>query len=295
LINYPDDEETRAQAKEHGIPEPVLVRDLVRIVEVLNLEQQGFFSRDSVLSGSMALRCFNSPRFTVYDADFSTTEEARRERNEMQDLLRYEDDDLEITPSLPVPHDLAGTAWKSEPIRYDPIFTNLAPDSSDRQFKADISYRGLVCRGIERELLIPYQLEIWPDPPVIWIMDPHEIVAEKALGWCANRLVKHYADLAFIAIVAQPGPSQLISLDTNRLREALAAKLDQMKKIQPDHYAAYPSIEGIVGDLARSPSLSQTQWADIIYLRSRRDRFTPELVTGAVRELLVPMLRAPRV
>lgn len=295
VIDYPGDEETQAQARKHGIPEPVLVRDLVRLVEVLNLEQQGFFNESSVLSGSMALRCFNSPRFTVYDADFSTTEDAKRSRSEMREMLRYADDDLEISPEELVPHDLAGTAWKSEPIRYDPVFTALAPNAADRQFKADISHRGLICPGLEHELRIPYDLGIWPEPPVIWIMNPHEIVAEKALGWCVNRLVKHYADLGFIAIAAQPGRRQLIELDPRKLRETLSAKLERMREIQPEHYVAFTSADDVVEDLARAPALNPMEWDEIVYLRSRRDRFTPGLMARAVRELLVPMLRAVRV
>jgi len=75
VIRYPDDQATEAEADRHGIPNFVLVRDLVRIVEVLNLARQDFFGTQSVLAGSMALRCFNTPRFTVYDADFATTVE----------------------------------------------------------------------------------------------------------------------------------------------------------------------------------------------------------------------------
>jgi len=37
MIEYPDDDATEKEAEKHGIPEAVLVRDLVRIVEVLNL------------------------------------------------------------------------------------------------------------------------------------------------------------------------------------------------------------------------------------------------------------------
>jgi hypothetical protein len=56
MIDYPEDQATQEQAEKHGIPEPVLIRDLVRIVEVINLERKGFFGERSVLAGSMALR-----------------------------------------------------------------------------------------------------------------------------------------------------------------------------------------------------------------------------------------------
>ncbi len=63
MIEYPEDGATEKEAEKNGIPDFVLIRDLVRIVEVLNLDAQDFFSSKSVLSGSMALRCFGSPRF----------------------------------------------------------------------------------------------------------------------------------------------------------------------------------------------------------------------------------------
>ena len=291
MIAYPDDWVAQAQAEKHGIPEEVLVRDLVRLVEVLNLRQQGFFSKDSVLSGSMALRCFNSPRFTVYDADFSTTVAAKRERDEMQTMLRYADDDLEISPNELVPFDIRGTAWKSDPVSYDPVFTNLAPNPASHQFKVDISNRGLVCSGQEQELLVPYELGIWEEPPVVWIMDPHEVVAEKTLGWVAHALVKHYADLAFIAIAAQQAANTLIPLENKKLRQTLADKLEAMNELQPRTYAAFNSVDDVVDALAAPPTFDTQQWTEIVYLKGQRGRYNQQTLINAVDRLLVPRLR----
>lgn len=290
MIQYPEDQATEAEADRHGIPYFVLVRDLVRIVEVLNLSKQGFFGEDSVLAGSMALRCFNTPRFTVYDADFATTVEAKRERGEMLDLLRYVDDDLEITPAELTPHDAGGTGWKSEPIAYLPAFTSLAPEAT-REFKADISNRGLVLPGQEHQLLLPYDLGLWDEAPTVWIMDPHEITAEKILGWVVHRAAKHYADLAFVALAAQQEAGPLIRLDRERLRQCLAAKLETMKGIQPDKYAALTSVDDVIRALEENPVISADEWTKLVYLRSRRDRFGPATLKRAVQALLVPLLR----
>lgn len=289
MIRYPDDQATEAEANRHGIPDFVLIRDLVRIVEVLNLAEQDFFGKQSVLAGSMALRCFNTPRFTVYDADFATTVEAKRSRGEMRDLLRYVDDELEIAPAELTPHDAGGTAWKSEPITYLPVFTDLAPDET-REFKADISNRGLVLPGQEHQLRLPYDLGLWDEPPVVWIMDPHEIAAEKILGWVVHRAAKHYADLAFIALAAQPEAGPLLRLDRTTLRETLAAKLGSMKKVQPDRYAKLASLDDVVRALREDPVLAADEWGKLVYLRSRRDRFTQATLKSAVQSLLVPML-----
>jgi hypothetical protein len=289
VIRYPDDQATEGEAVRHGIPDFVLIRDLVRVVEVLNLAKQDFFGAESVLAGSMALRCFNTPRFTVYDADFATTVEAKRSRSAMRDMLRYVDDDLEIAPAELTPHDAGGTAWKAEPITYLPAFTDLAPDDT-REFKADISNRGLVLPGQEQQLRLPYDLGIWDEPPVVWIMDPHEIAAEKILGWVANRATKHYADLAFIVLAAQQEAGPLLRLDRTILRETLAAKLETMRKIQPDRYASLGSVEDVTRALQMDPSFSADEWEKLVYLRARRDRFSQATLKSAVQTLLVPML-----
>lgn len=289
MIEYPDDEGIEGEAVRHDIPDYVLVRDVVRIVEVLNLSHQDFFGPRSVLAGSMALRCFNSPRFTVYDADFATAQDAQRDRDEMRRMLRYSDDDLEITPAELTPHDARGTGWKSEPITYVPAFTDLAPEDT-RRFKADVSSRGLELPGREQQLHLPYNLGIWDEPPVVWIMDPHEITAEKILGWVVHRAAKHYADLGFIVLAAQPVAGPLMSLDGATVREVLAAKLETMKRLQPETYAGLDSVEDVVRALGEDPIFGVEEWGRIMYVRERRDRFSQATLRRAVQELLVPML-----
>jgi len=208
----------------------------------------------------------------------------------MRDMLRYVDDDLEITPAELTPHDVGGTSWKSEPITYLPAFTDLAPDET-REFKADISNRGLVLPGQEHQLRLPYDLGLWDEPPVVWIMDPHEITAEKILGWVVHRAAKHYADLAFIVLAAQPESGPLLRLDRTTLSETLAAKLETMKKFQPDKYAALASVDDVVRGLEEDPVFSAGEWEKLVYLRSRRDRFNQATLKKAVQALLVPLVR----
>jgi hypothetical protein len=290
VINYPRDQGIRQQAKVHGLPEPVLVRDLVRIVEVLNLKKQGFFAKRSVLSGSMALRCFGSPRFTVYDADFSTSSELVSPE-QMQDMLVYNDEDLDISPEAFEAHDAGETAWKYAPITYTPVFTALVPDPADRSFKADVSFRGLEMDGLEMPLAVPYSLDIWDEAPIVQVMDPHEAVAEKVLGWCVHRGVKHYADLAYVAL-AQTDPKVLeLKLRYPKVRDILDEKLRTMTKLQPDYYARFRHIDALVGDLARPVSFDAKQWKGIMYIAGQRRRFTRQLSENAVREILVPALR----
>jgi hypothetical protein len=295
MINYPGDRAIQAEAKEHGLGNVIVVRDLARIVEVLNLDEQDFFSADSVVAGSMALRCFNSPRFTIFDADFSTSQANIRPLEETREKFSYLDDDITIDASGLEPSDQRETLFKSDPIKFSPRFTQLASGDNDRRFKADVSTRGLELPGIKKPLVVPYDLGLWAAPPEIWVMDPHEILAEKILGWCADRLVKHYADAAFISLIATGAngiPLLLPDWSWGQVRDILEPKLETMRKLQPGRYAELRSVDALVGRLAALPEFEARQWADILYLRAERDRFSQAFVISAVQKILVPNLRS---
>jgi hypothetical protein len=292
VINYPPDRRILEQATEQDLPNAVLVRDLVRVVEVLNLKRQGFFGKHSVLAGSMALRSFGSPRFTVYDADFATSSEVVDPPTAMKGKLAYRDDDLEISASDLTPHDAGGTAWKSAPVVFEPVFTSLVPQPSDRTFKVDVSFRGLQMPGLEVPLRVPYELDIWDHEPAVFVMDPHEIVADKILGWCVHRLLKHYADLGYVALASHPeAKPRGIDLDYSTARDVTAAKLEAMRRLQPSLYAPFPNVDALIGELARPLPVNRNEWTAITYVRSARDRLAPELVVRAVREVLAEGLR----
>jgi hypothetical protein len=290
MIDYPSDEALRAQSAQHDLALPVLVRDIARVVEVLNLRAKSFFDKRSVLSGSMALRCFGSPRFTVYDADFSTSAHAVDPPGSITELLRYSDENLDILPAGAVAADRRGTLMKVEPIRFDPVFTGIALAEEDRQFKADVSFRGLLRDGREVPFHTPYTLALWSEPPAVWVMDPIEVLAEKILGWCVHGLIKHYADAAWITLAAQtPGSPLAFAYPT--LRELLHDKLANMRELQPDIYRPFPTLEALVGKLAQTPALDRTQWQKLVYLRSQRAAHSQEDLRRLVQDILAPGLR----
>jgi hypothetical protein len=209
----------------------------------------------------------------------------------MKAKLAYSDDELEIAPADLVPHDERGTAWKCAPVQFTPVFTSLVPDPDDRSFKADVSFRGMLLDGLEVPLKVPYDLGIWTEDPAVYIMDPHETLAEKILGWCAHRQVKHYADLGYIALVSRPGDDRLIDLSYTHARDVLDGKLSAMKKLQPSVYASFPNIDVLIDDLAQKPKFSSMQWSKIMYLRNERDRFSQNHLIAMVTGILVPGLR----
>jgi hypothetical protein len=290
MIDYPEDQQLREQASRHDLQAPVLIRDIVRVVEVLNLRAERFFNKHSVLSGSMALRCFGSPRFTVYDADFSTSAETVDPPASMTELLRYSDEDLDIIPAETVAADQRETLIQIEPIRFDAAFTSIALADQDRQFKADVSFRGLLLDGKEVPFDTPYSLSLWNEAPTVWVMDPLEVLAEKILGWCVHGLVKHYADAAWITIAAQI-PNSPLGFTYPQLRDVLHDKLEIMRELQPNTYRAFPSVDAVVGKLAQPPQFDQVQWQKLVYLQAHRAAYCQEDLRHIVQDTLAAGLR----
>lgn len=284
MISYPDDVAIEGEAKRHRLSEEILVRDLARIVEVLNLTSRGFLNKRSVLAGSMALRTAGSPRFTVYDADFSIGSTVSPGPEVIREALHYEDDELEIRPEGQEPFDKGRTGWHFEPVTYEPIFTSLVTQD---QFKADVSLRGLVEDGVEAPLMVPYDLGLWSEPPLVWVMSLHEVVAEKVLGWCVQGLAKHYADLGYITGASVAGHLQLHS---RRLRDVLDAKLAVMTELQPTRYASFPSIDEVVRKLDAPPKIAPRQWNELEYPQSLRGNYKPRTVQTLIHGRLVPLL-----
>ena len=283
MIDYPNDAAIEGEAQRHALPIDVLVRDLARIVEVLNLTERGFLHKKSVLAGSMALRTAGSPRFTVYDADFSIGGDDQPRPDEIRSALSYADDDIEIKPGGEKPFDDRGSGWIFEPVTFDPIFTDFV---STDQFKADISLRGLVEDGVEAPLKVPYDLGLWDEPPVVWVMSIHEVIAEKTLGWCVHGLAKHYADLGYITGASLAGH---ITLESSRLREVLDAKLQTMSRLQPKRYANFPTIEDVIGKLKEFPAIDQNQWNGLIYPKTTAGTYELENVRKLIHGWLVPL------
>ena len=155
-------------------------------------------------------------------------------------MLRYSDEDLDIIPAAAIAADQRETLIQIEPIRFDAAFTSIALADQDQQFKADVSFRGLLLDGREVPFETPYSLEIWSEAPTVWVMDPVEVLAEKILGWCVHGLVKHYADAAWITIAAQT-PGSPLAFTYLHLRDILHAKLELMRDLQPDTYEHSPA------------------------------------------------------
>jgi hypothetical protein len=290
-IVYPSDDQLSDAADATGVPIDVLIRDTVRLVEIHNLRAQGFFARDSVLAGSMALRGFGSPRFTITDADFSTSTEKATPDSSLADLFRYQDDLLDIIPEGAHPNDARSTLVKVQPIRYDPAFSLVPLTPEQLRFHADVSFRGLVKPGVEIPLVHEHLPGLWlgEEALTVWVMDPAETMAEKILGWCAHGSVKHYVDVAWIA-TASDMPEFTFTINYRELRNTLGDKLDVMREIQPGIYAHLPSVDAVVGELGKPPILDQSQWGRLAFLKGREP--SQEAVIEAAKQVAERLRRA---
>ena len=209
--------------------------------------------------------------------DLARTVEIRR-------MLTFMSEEIEIRPAELLPTSDSGRVWKSDPVEFDPIWLTLALERADRRFKVDMAGYGVIEDGQERPLTDHYELGLFEgDTPSVNVMRIEEIAAEKTLGWCAHRLYKHLADLAFIAENFDE------SIDPKRLREILDGKLAVMRELQPRLYEELGSIDDLIAALIEPGVITLGQERGIQFLRNP---YTPEQVTRLVRDRYVPLLRA---
>jgi hypothetical protein len=143
-------------------------------------------------------------------------------------------------------------------------------------YDADLSTRAVTAPAQIRQLLTytSPDIEIRPAPLVP--------TSDKTLGWCAHRLYKHLADLAFIAERLHD------RLDPQLLRDLTDGKLDTMRKLQPAIYEDLRSLADVIATLERPGPITPRQQQGVRFLRNP---CTPEQVIRIVRERYVPLLK----
>ena len=176
-----------------GLTEEQVVRDIVRIVCIVNLVHNGTLDgKNTVLCGGMAMRCLDSPRMSVFDGDTASRSEPDPEV--LRDAISYEDQDIAIK---------AGPLQKGDdlitfrPIEYDAQFSEL-PSATD-EFSLSVSHRGVECPELWRRLNHRYPFPLLAHDVEVPIMNPDEILAEKIVAWWLFGHAKHYNDIAFLA------------------------------------------------------------------------------------------------
>src|SRR5450759_2812539 len=104
-----------------GLTEEQVVRDIARIVCIVNLVRNGTLDgKAMVLCGGMAMRCLDSPRMSVFDGDTSSRTEPDPEV--LRDAISYDEEEITIK---------AGPLQRGEklitfrPVEYDVRFSEL--------------------------------------------------------------------------------------------------------------------------------------------------------------------------
>lgn len=159
-------------------PEAVL-RDIARIVCILNLVRLGELDgKTRVLCGGMAMRCLESPRMSVYDADTASPKPI--DVDAMRDSITYDEEDIAITAGATEPgKDLV----TFQPVTYDARFSAL-PGAAD-QFSISFAYRGLELPCKTAPFNHRYPFALLARETEVPIMHPQEILAEKVAAGCS--------------------------------------------------------------------------------------------------------------
>src|SRR5690606_9690394 len=93
LFDLPEDidDQIRALVEEHPtLTQDRVLRDIARIHCLLHMVNVGILGDDAVLTDGMAMRCYNSQRFSVYDSDTSSIPVVTEDQ--LLRALNYEDD-----------------------------------------------------------------------------------------------------------------------------------------------------------------------------------------------------------
>lgn len=197
-VSYPDPKEVADFATATGLRPAVVVRDIVRITEIFNLLDQEFLGSQAVLTGGMALRLFASTRVSIRDLDVSVVgKDSTLTVEELERLLEYEDPQVTIVPRSSGEW-IRRELYQARPLTFEQRFNPLTLAEADSWISADISLRGLELKPIPMKFIHGYPFALGVENEIVYVMDPVEILAEKAVAYGIYRLPKHLADLAYM-------------------------------------------------------------------------------------------------
>jgi hypothetical protein len=180
----------------HGVTVEMVLRDITRIATIVKLVKDGWLDgKNAVLCGGMAMRCLESPRFTIFDTDTSSIHEP--DRYALSRAIETDDDDLLVQPAAPEQWKDGKDLVTAQPIDYEPRFSTL--NAGRATFTLSVTWRGLERKAVWETMKLGYPFPVLPDPDMkIPIMAPNEMLAEKLCAWWINGLAKQYHDVAFL-------------------------------------------------------------------------------------------------
>lgn len=224
-VSYPDPKAVSDFAKATGLRPALVIRDIVRIAEIFNLLDEEFLGGQAVLTGGMALRLFASTRVSIRDLDVSVIGKGSALTvDELERLLEYEDPQVTIVPRLT-------GEWKrrelyqAKPLTFEQRFNPLTLAEADSWISADVSLRGLELKPVAMKFIHGYPFRLGVEDEIVEVMDPLEILAEKAVAYGIYRLSKHLAYMT-TTLPRWLNEGQWLARNADEIRRIARAKFD---------------------------------------------------------------------
>jgi predicted nucleotidyltransferase component of viral defense system len=228
-----DDEIEAFVARYPQLTRDRVVRDIARIHTLLHLVEEGMLGETAVLTGGMAMRCYNSNRFSVYDTDTSSA--LAVSDRDLLELLNYEDEHVRVSLATIRPEDHGKDLVDAHPVEFEAFFTGL--EIEDPTFKVTVSNRGLERSAEWLPIVTRYPFQLW-DPGkkyVLPVMNRNELLAEKIVAWWMFAPAKHYADISHLGALLYADRLVHDAATKADLRELVEKKLAVNSKVSRAH------------------------------------------------------------
>jgi nucleotidyltransferase AbiEii toxin of type IV toxin-antitoxin system len=242
--SFPGPDDVERYHETYGIAINLIERDIARLVLIAVLRDRDWLNEDCVLTGGMALRLRGSTRFTMLDSD--TSIRGPFDEIELAGKMTINDDNLVVTPDDGTNWDRRTKLTIAQPITYYPYFSAVGPDNVEKdEFTFTVSQRGLHLPAKPLALVTPYPELVFTREVLVPCMHITEQAAEKAVGWAAAGLRKHYLDLAWI------GDNHADEIETPDFQKMTQKKLDAGYEAHGDAYEDYREWKSLLRPLMR--------------------------------------------
>jgi len=243
-----------------------------------------------------ALRLFASTRVSVRDLDVSVIGKGSALTvDELERLLEYEDPQVTIVPRLT-------GEWKrrelyqAKPLTFEQRFNPLTLAEADSWISADVSLRGLELKPVAMKFIHGYPFPLGVEEEIVAVMDPLEILAEKAVAYGIYRLSKHLADLAYMTTTLPKwlNEERWLARNADEIRRIARVKFDA----NMERYDKMLAAQGIGAFADMRVSYERPErygveegWSTAVLFHGRAaEIFTYDGAVRLVKRQLVPVL-----
>ena len=285
------DDQIRDLATGHRtLTEERVIRDIARIHCLIHMVEVGILGDDAVLTGGMAMRCYKSRRFSVYDSDTSSIPAVTDQQ--LLRALNYEDDDVRVSISRIDPEDKGKDLISAHPVEFTPFFTRI--DLQDTTFKVTVSNRGVERPAEWLPLHTGYPFALWgPERKYrLPVMARNELLAEKIVAWWMFAPAKHYVDISYLASLLYSDGLVDEPATKDDIRALVEKKLEVNRSVSRDHAAR---VEALTSESRKDRLLNPQDYLSPEHGFGKLSFFSAKPPSGdtmkiAVRRWIVPLL-----